>query len=185
LRALPEGSLGRAYLAFMEGEKLTPEGLLASAERGGYDFHHETEYPEFRRLTLHASLSHDLWHVLTGYGRDPLGELLNVVFTWTQTRNPGLRLLVAIGLLAQKLKQPALPIFKAAREAARMGGRVDFILQNDVEALLPLPLEDVRRRLNFTAPTIYNSIPNDKRRASLRLRIRRGPAPKKAGGKPV
>ena len=35
LRALPEGSLGRAYLAFMEGENLTPEGLLAAAGEAG------------------------------------------------------------------------------------------------------------------------------------------------------
>jgi len=34
LRALPEGSLGRIYLAFMEREGLTADGLAAAADEG-------------------------------------------------------------------------------------------------------------------------------------------------------
>jgi ubiquinone biosynthesis protein COQ4 len=172
LRALPEGSLGRTYLAFMEGENLTPDGLLDSAEEAGIDFRGETQFPHFRRMFLHTSVSHDLWHVLTGYGRDALGELCNLVFTRTQTFNPGLRLIIAIGILAQKLDAPNLPILACAREARRMGTGVDFIQQHDVEALLPLPLAEVRRRLNITEARLYNSVPEEAKRTLLKPKVK-------------
>lgn len=172
LRSLPEGSFGRAYLAFMEGENLTPEGLLSSAAEAGIDYEGETQFPEFRRMFLHLSMSHDLWHVLTGYGRDALGELCNLVFTRTQTYNPGIWLITAIGLLAQKSERPDQPILKAMKEARRMGEGVDLILQHDIEALLPLPLEEVRRRLNFITPTVYQGVPEEVKRSLLKPKIR-------------
>lgn len=173
LRALSEASLGRAYLAFMEGENLTPEGLLASAEEAGIDYSGETEFEEFRRMFLHVSVSHDLWHVLTGYGRDALGELCTLVFTRAQTYNPGLRLINAVGFLAQKAEAPGQPILAAMKEARLMGEGVDFLLRHDVEALLPLPLEDVRRRLNFTTPTVYLGVPAKVRNALLKPKLKK------------
>lgn len=172
LRALPEGSLGRAYLDFMEGEDLTPEGLLAAAGEAGIDYHGETQFEEFRRLFLHLSVSHDLWHVLTGYGIDALGELCNLVFTYRQTRNPGIRLIIVMGMLAQMREAPHLPIRAALEEAKRLGRGVDFLLQEDVEAMLPEPLEDVRRRLNFITPTIYNAIPPAEKAALLQPKVK-------------
>jgi ubiquinone biosynthesis protein COQ4 len=158
LRALPEGSFGRAYLAFMEGENLTAEGLVASAEEAGIDFTGETQFPEFRRIFLHLQVSHDLWHVLTGYGRDAIGEMCNLAFTRVQTRNRGFRLLIWMALLAMKRERPDLPLWKAANEGRRMGREAKWVLEHDVEALLPLPLEEVRRRLNILTPTTYKSI---------------------------
>ncbi|HPE32013.1 MAG TPA: Coq4 family protein [Parvularculaceae bacterium] len=172
LRSLPEGSFGRVYLAFMEGENLTPEGLLSSAEEAGIDHKGETEFKEYQRMFLHLSMSHDLWHVLTGYGRDALGELCNLVFTRTQTYNPGNWLITTIGMMAQKAEQPGLPILKAMKEARRMGEGVDFILQYDIEELLPLPLDEVRRRLNFITPTVYNAIPEEIKQSLLKPKLK-------------
>lgn len=173
LRALPDGSFGRVYLDFMEGENLTPEGLLSSAADAGIDYEGDTQFPEFRRMFLHLSMSHDLWHVLTGYGRDALGELCNLIFTRTQTYNPGIRLITAIGLVAQKSEQPGQPILAAMKEARRMGEGVDFLLQHDIEALLPLPLDEVRRRLNFIAPTVYRSVPDEVKNSLLKPKVKK------------
>lgn len=173
LRALPDGSFGRVYLDFMEGENLTPEGLLSSAADAGIDYEGDTQFPEFRRMFLHLSMSHDLWHVLTGYGRDALGELCNLIFTRTQTYNPGIRLITAIGLVAQKSEQPGQPILAAMKEARRMGAGVDFLLQHDIEALLPLPLDEVRRRLNFIAPTVYRSVPDEVKNSLLKPKVKK------------
>lgn len=173
LRSLPEDSFGRAYLAFMDGENLTPEGLLGSAAEAGIDYEGDTQFPEFRRMFLHLSMSHDLWHVLTGYGRDALGELCNLVFTRTQTYNPGIRLINAIGLAAQKSEQPGLPILAAMKEAQRMGDGAGFILEHDIAALLPSPLEEVRRKLNIAAPTIYKSVPETVKAGLLKPKIRK------------
>ena len=40
---------------------------------------------------------HDLWHVLTGYGRDPLGEVCLLAFTYAQTRLTGLGAIAFLG----------------------------------------------------------------------------------------
>lgn len=172
LRAMPEGSLGRAYLAFMEGENLTPDGLLDAAEEAGIDYRGETQFEQFRRMFLHISISHDLWHVLTGYGRDALGELCNLVFTRKQTRNPGLVLINRVGMIAQKLSQPKAPVMECVEEAARLGRSVDFLLQQDVEALLPRQLDEVRRTLNFFAPSVYQSVPTDVKASILKPKMK-------------
>ncbi|MBB5518164.1 Coq4 family protein [Amphiplicatus metriothermophilus] len=180
LRAMPEGSFGRAYLAFMEGENLTPEGLIDSAAEAGIDFRGDTQFPEYRRLFLHLDVSHDLWHVLTGYGRDALGELCNLCFTRAQTRNPGFRLIIWIGLLAMKLERPGQPFWRAANEARRMGLEAEWIPAQDVEALLPLPLGEVRRRLNILAPTVYNAIPEEVKRDLLKPKVKKTQAQREA-----
>lgn len=180
LRAMPEASFGRAYLAFMEGENLTAQGLMASAEEAGVDFKGETQFPEFRRLFLHLQVSHDLWHVLTGYGRDAIGEMCNLCFTRAQTRNPGFRLIIWMGLLAMKRERPDLPLWKAANEARRMGRKADWVLRHDVEALLPLPLDEVRRRLNILTPAVYNSIPAEAKAGILKPRVRETQAQREA-----
>jgi ubiquinone biosynthesis protein COQ4 len=172
LRKYADGSLGRAYLEFMEGENLTPDGLLASAKEAGIDYEGETQFPEFRRMFLHVSVSHDLWHVLTGYGRDAMGELLNLVFTRTQSFNPGVRLMTTIGLLAQKAEAPQLPLLEAMKQARRIGDNVDFLLQHDVEALLSLPLAEARKKLGFSAPTIYQQVPDSVKTALLKPKVK-------------
>jgi ubiquinone biosynthesis protein COQ4 len=159
LRAMPEGSFGRAYLAFMEGENLTTDGLLGAAEEAGIDYKGETQFPQFRRMFLHINVSHDLWHVLTGYGRDALGELCVLAFTREQTKNPGIAFINRIGILAQKLTSPGVPVLAAFEEGKRMGEGVDFLLGEDVEALLPLQLAEVRRKLGVIEPSVYNAIP--------------------------
>ena len=40
---------------------------------------------------------HDLWHVTTGYGRDALGELSLLAFTYAQERNRGIGAIVLYG----------------------------------------------------------------------------------------
>ncbi|MEX6632430.1 Coq4 family protein [Hyphococcus lacteus] len=171
LRQLPEGSLGRVYLDFMEGENLSPEGLLEAAEEAGIDFKNETQFEEFRRLFLHLDVSHDLWHVLTGYGRDALGELCNLVYTRQQTHNPGFKLIVMIGFLAQKIEQPFQPIQKALAEAKRNALKTNWILEYDVEQLLPLPLAEARRVLGIREPVVYNAIPDEIKRELLKPKV--------------
>jgi ubiquinone biosynthesis protein COQ4 len=88
LRALPEGSLGRIYLAFMEREGLSADGLAAASDEG---YQQRSFDPDVRTFADWARDSHDLWHVLTGYGRDPLGELCLLGVLYSQIRNPGTR----------------------------------------------------------------------------------------------
>jgi ubiquinone biosynthesis protein COQ4 len=172
LRAYPEGSLARAYLAFMEGENLTPEGLRAAAEEADIDYDAYPEFAEMMRLFMHLQVSHDLWHVLSGYGRDALGELCNLVFTRQQTKNPGFRLIVLIGGIAVKLDSPSTPVIKALREAGRNARRTEWILEHDVEALLPLSLAEARARLNIATPAVYNAVPDAVKASLLKPKVK-------------
>jgi ubiquinone biosynthesis protein COQ4 len=156
----------------MEGENLTAEGLVGAAEEAGIDFTGETQFPEFRRLFLHLQVSHDLWHVLTGYGRDAIGEMCNLAFTRAQTRNRGFRLIIWMGMFAMKRERPDLPILRAASEGRRMGLSADWVLAHDVEKLLPLQLEEVRRRLNIIPATTYRSIPVEAKATILKPKVK-------------
>lgn len=172
LRALPAGSFGKAYVDFMDEAGFTPQGLIDAAAEAGVGMKEYPELAEFRRAFTHLEVSHDLWHVITGYGRDPLGEICNLVFTRRQTRNPGLRLIIFMGLAAIKLERWSMPALKAAREAARMGDGVDFLLQHDVEALLKRPLAELRAELGFFAPAVYDAIPYADKHSVLRPKVR-------------
>ncbi|MEZ5894393.1 MAG: Coq4 family protein [Parvularculaceae bacterium] len=171
LRAYPAGSLARVYLDFMEGENLTPEGLRSAAAEADIDYDAYPEFKEMMRLFLHLQVSHDLWHVLSGYGRDALGELCNLVFTRQQTKNPGFRLIVFIGAVAVKLDNWSVPTIKALREAGRNARKTEWILAHDVEELLALPLADARKRLNIGTPAVYNAVPSDVRYALLKPKV--------------
>jgi len=43
--------------------------------------------------------THDLWHVVTGYKGDLVGEASLLAFLFAQTRNPGVGFIVAVALL--------------------------------------------------------------------------------------
>jgi ubiquinone biosynthesis protein COQ4 len=181
LRAMPAGSLGRAYVAFMDDAGFTPQGLIDAAGEAGVGM---TEYPElaeFRRVFTHLEVSHDLWHVITGYGRDPVGEICNLVFTRRQTKNPGLKLIIAMGIAAIKLERWSMPVLKATKEAARLGDNVDFLLQHDVEALLARPLGEARAELGFFAPSAYQAIPSTDKQAVLRPKVKATQAEREQG----
>jgi len=160
LAALPEGSLGRAYLAFMNEENLAPDGLRDAAIDGGFGFEHDPAFEEFDRVFSHIEVIHDLWHVLLGYGRDALGELGVLTFTYQQTKNRGVQFFDWVVLFALKFEAPRQPIWTAFREAVRTGRDAVWVLEYDVVALLKLPLDEARSKLGISAPKIYNSVPD-------------------------
>lgn len=153
LRALPEGSLGRVYLEFMEREGLSADGLAAAADEG-YDDQRSTD-PEVRTYGDWARDSHDLWHVLTGYGRDPLGELALLGVLYSQIRNPGTAFIALLGLLHVPFEYRGAPCVRAVLEGFRIGRESKWLMEQDWEALLPLPIDQVRRDLGIARPETY------------------------------
>src|SRR5262249_2090987 len=95
LRALPDGSLGRAYLAFMESGDLTADGLVeadaTAAQRSPQPLQLD---PDRQYVGDRTRDMHDLWHVLTGYGMDEAGEAANLAFTFGQIPSLGFGLIV-------------------------------------------------------------------------------------------
>jgi ubiquinone biosynthesis protein COQ4 len=155
LRALPADSLGRAYLRFVESEGLSADGLVEASESD--EEHWQT--PELERYGKRLRDQHDLWHTLTRYGRDELGELCLLAFTYAQTRNRGIGLIVLVG--AFKLRKTyGGSVFRAVLRGYRDGRRAAWLPGQDWEALLAQPVDDVRRSLAIEHPIPYQVLLN-------------------------
>jgi ubiquinone biosynthesis protein COQ4 len=150
LRSLPEGSLGRHYLAFVEQEDLTADGLVEASQREDLPLN-----PNFARYAERLRDMHDLWHVTCGYGRDVSGEVCLLAFTMAQTRSPGLALIVLAGTLRIARVPGGRGIVSAVAAAFRAGRRAAWLPAADWEQLLACRLEEVRKQLNVSEPTIY------------------------------
>ncbi len=153
LRAMPAGSLGRAYLAFVEREEISADGLVTASEAVNETF----ASPQLARYGMRLRDQHDLWHVLTDYGRDKLGELCLLAFTYAQTRNRGIGFIVLVG--TYKFSQGiGSRVLRAARRSFAAGRRAAWLPGQDWEALLPRPLGEVRRELGIDPPIAYQAL---------------------------
>lgn len=156
LRSMPEGSFGRAYQQFIETEGLSAEGLVEASKASPLWGKRQAEYALF---AARMRDSHDLQHVLTGYGRNPLGELAVLAFGQAQNHNRGIGVLVFVGMFKFKKDLPrGIPVFRTVWEARRNSKRAAWIPGFDWEALLKLPLDEVRCKLNIKTPIIYKSV---------------------------
>ena len=150
LKALPAGSLGRIYADFTRREQITADGLVdASMEGERID-----RGPERRLFGERLRDSHDLWHVVTGYGRDLVGEAALLSFSFAQTLNPGVGFIVAVAWLKAgrgEARRLIVDGFRRSRRAA-------WFPATDWETALTLPLDEVRRQLRIEPAPPYEAI---------------------------
>jgi ubiquinone biosynthesis protein COQ4 len=161
----PPGSVGAAYVHYLETEHLSAQGLIDESHNAIPIEEMDRRHPYawfFRRIRD----VHDIWHILTGYGRDALGETCLVVFSYEETRAMGLALIGA-GLYLRAHGPAAKQARKAMVEAYRNGKRAGWLPAEDYDRLLMEPLEDARRRLNIPTPTAYNGVPPELRDLTL------------------
>jgi len=150
LLALPPGSLGHGYAEFMEAEQISADGLVEASEASSGERWPDEEHRFFGERMRDM---HDLWHVVTGYGRDLLGEAALLSFTFAQTRTPGIGVIVGHALWkARGDFAPARPIIW---QGFRRGLRARWLPAQEWEQLLALPLEEVRERLAVGRPPAY------------------------------
>jgi len=154
LRLMPKGSLAHAYCDFMEREGLTAQGLVDEYEtfmKSKGDFK-----DQFGWYMNRIRDTHDILHVVTGYGRDALGEQCVLAFTYGQQPAPAHLFIAYAGAIEIKrqLKSDA-PVLSAVREGQRLGRACPRLAEQPMLELLPLPLEEARRRLNITEPSQY------------------------------
>jgi ubiquinone biosynthesis protein COQ4 len=153
LRLTPKGSLANAYCDFMESEGLTAAGLVAEAESLG-----RAKFPDLVEWFINRSRdTHDLFHVLTGYGRDALGEQCVLLFTHGQSPSQGHLLIGYAGAynIKKMVKSSAAPVVGAVREAHRTGKGAPQLMVQSISELLQQPLDEVRTQLRIPSPTQY------------------------------
>lgn len=167
LLALPAGSLGRAYLELTEREGISADGIVQANEAARHGEVPDVD-PDLLWLGDRMRDTHDLWHVVTGYGTDVLGEVALLAFSFAQTRHVGVALVCSLALAR------GLPATGLMRRAFRDGADAAWLPAVRWESLLALPLADVRARLEVRPAPAYERITSDD------LRARGAIAPKRA-----
>ena len=160
------GTVGATYRAFREARGFTADGL-AEIEREvvpSIDAPHPVIWYSRRLRDIH-----DIWHVLTGYGTDALGEACLVSFSYGQTRNLGFAFIGWGAAREIQREVRSIPARRAVWQAYQNGKAARWLPGLDYEALFEEPLEAVRDRLNLRPASIYQAVPAELR-AGLKLR---------------
>lgn len=153
LRRTPKGSLAHAYCDFMEAEGLSAAGLVAESDRAG-----RPRYPDLVEWYINRSRdTHDMFHILTGYGRDALGEASVLLFTHGQQPSQGHLLIGYAGAanIRNMVKPTKAPVMRAVREAHRIGKGAPQLIAQPIRQLLERPLAEVRAEMRIPEPVQY------------------------------
>lgn len=156
LGPLPVDSVGRTYIDFMTREGLTAGGLVAESEinRGtAREFDDDLTWFGHRLRD-----THDMFHVLSGYGRDGLGEAALLAFTHGQQPSRGIFFIAKMAFRRMKKELPStLRLGAVWAEARENGLAASKIVDQDIISLLYEPLSEARARLNIKAPAAYKN----------------------------
>lgn len=140
LLTLPQDSLGYIYAAYIKKTGFDPNlhaGMTAKSD---------AEYIELR-----LSQTHDLWHVVTGFDTDEIGELGLQAFHLPQFPYPLATLLVANSLISTTLKQPEMlpQLLEAIGQGFQMGKMVKPLFAQKWEEGWEKPLRQWQAELNI------------------------------------
>jgi ubiquinone biosynthesis protein COQ4 len=153
LQAAAPRSLGRCYFEFMTSNGLD-EGLYLGARAASTPQVEGDIERDWYRARIEGS--HDVRHVLTGYGPEPLGEVCLLSFRFGQHRHPGLFMLTVLGCLHPKPKGRD-SAFRAIVEAFRRGRNAALVDLLPWEEGLDAPLCVHRATLRLAPPKHYSS----------------------------
>lgn len=151
---LPESSVAQRYMRFMKREGLSAKGLVDESHRWEPANERPNDLTQWYFDRLRDT--HDLFHVLTGYGRDALGEASLLGFSYEQNHNPGVIFIAYAGARQiKKVSGTKAPIYRAVREGQRLGKAAAKLAHEDVEALMREDIHAARARLNIGKPETY------------------------------
>jgi ubiquinone biosynthesis protein COQ4 len=137
LRTLPAGTLGREYVRFLDDNGLDADFFQAPPGLP----------PLVRYLAQRMRQTHDLWHVVTGYGSHPAGETELQGFYFGQTGMPSSGLIALGGSIRGLPDVHDLPL-RVAR-AYRRGRRARRLAPLRWELHWDRPLAALRRELSL------------------------------------
>lgn len=151
LESFPPDSLGRAYAEFMREGAITASGLVQASQKAPlYE-----GYPEdLLYFVTRRRDTHDLWHVVTGYGRDLRGEAALLAFDFAQNWHWGIGF---IALMAYFNSRDVCDR-RLLREAFIAGRKTDWLTEAQWETMLGLPLLKVREILNVSIAPKYEPL---------------------------
>jgi len=160
------GTVGAEYKAFREARGFTADGLAETARGVAPEIDAPHPVVWFSRRLRDV---HDIWHVLTGYGTDALGEACVVSFSYAQTHNLGFGFIGYGAAREIQREKRSIPARRAVLQAWSNGRRAQWLPGLDYEALFAEPLATARARLGIRPATVYAAVP-EASRAALKLR---------------
>ncbi len=151
LASLPQGSLGKVYAMHMLENNLDPKFYADSK----FD-DHNVDGNRWEYFRVYSLQSHDIWHVLTGYKTDYLGEIGIFSFLFGQV-NISLYLLITASIAMHTVfgrkRQDSIKAYENISNGFRMGKAAKSCLGIDWDLYWELPIVDVRKELQISLPT--------------------------------
>ena len=148
LRALPDTTLGGAYVRHLDNNHITADYQAAATRH--------VDDPDIAYLMRRFRQTHDVWHALLGLGIEGHEEVLVHWFSWGQLRLPVSAMIMLFGSLKHiVLERRWATLRHSALEAYRDGRDAAPLLGVYWEDLWALPLDHIR--------SAYGVAPLDKR----------------------
>jgi len=156
LAAMPDGSLGRTYHSFMDRPEVIPSALLASLLHTDGHFERLAWSDEMKFLVERRTQTHDLTHVLSGYGTSFPAEAINIAFSYAIEGTRGARAMAEVlagltfGVMAPSVgprRWRRLVVDASAR--GEIAARRRPLQCAYIEELLPMPLDEARGELGI------------------------------------
>lgn len=142
------------YIAFMRREGLSAAGLVAESEKWMPADQRPADLSQWYYDRLRDT--HDLFHILTGYGRDALGEASLLGFTYEQNYNRGVWFIAyAAAWQIKRQSGTRAPIFGAIAEGRRLGRAAAKLAHMDVAAVMRMDIGEARAMLRVGKPMLY------------------------------
>ena len=140
LQSLPEGTLGRCYADQLISLGITPDTLLDPSP-----INNERDY-----IVHRLKETHDIAHVLTGFGIDGVSELGLQGFNLAQNRSPLAVMLIFGGMLkALQKDEPLAPMLRALAKGFQMGLDAELVIARKLEEGWDRPLSEWRSELKL------------------------------------
>lgn len=159
LLGLPQGSLGRVYAEGLIKDGLNPEGLQQADSQPNSEFgQFRQSHPEYFTFGTMFNHTHDLYHILTGYDRDLMGEAALLKFTAKSMGGRGGNVLSELIALRVRAVRPGWQAGKIMRYAKNMAKTSSDMVVTDVIPLLPLQLWEARQLMNIRTDPYYAAI---------------------------
>lgn len=156
LSTMSSDSIAARYLEFTDAENLNAEHLT-TAER---DANISTlNLDPSRRCFIGSGFAlHDIMHIITGYGRDPIGEACVIAFTAEQLNLKGLSIIASAVCIKEQILHPTLPVMKAHREAKEIARNGAWLHGKDWRTYFSRPYDEVRHELRIGPTRVYNRL---------------------------
>ena len=140
LQTLPVGTLGRCYADQLISQGITPDTLIDPSP-----INDERDY-----IVHRLKETHDITHVLTGFGIDGVSELGLQGFNLAQNRSPLAVMLIFGGMLtALQNDEPLAPMLRALAKGFQMGLDAELVIARKLEEGWDRPLSAWRSELRL------------------------------------